>query len=465
MIFFEDVHEFLPQQTIQVMKNLLELAWVPTSKVSLVGVFWFNQHFLTVHFFHIFEGISLLNVSSSSFVSNTVQGQCTCQGLLFSVVDETFAQIDDIFVSDNSILCTLVSSGIVLESQSNLHCSNSVFQRCQVLSGAGLFNLHSESPQIDIKISNCSARNVTASSTGAFLSYADLHGVAQSGSVIVQNSSFTDLHAATKGGAISAISIPIGNYPAFLFLNSSCTGCTSLLGGCLHLESFNIEVSSSVFANNSALFGDQPTECTRRNKCGEGGAVWSQNGDLRVVDSLFTSNSADAAASLLSRFPLSAFIDNSSFHSNLAATDGSILLLFNPDIQLLSIQDSFFLNNTSTQGSAAVSLIFLDNGIQTFTGLISNTRFESNFGLGYQASVYVQAFTYQATSNQVGCLSAPLSSFLTVSSFTMVLSHNIFLNNLEVSDTFTLSPATTNLAATAGKTVLAVLTGIGYFAS
>src|SRR3989338_3977471 len=50
VIFFEDVHEFFPQQTRQVMKNLLELAWAPTSKVSLVGVFWFNQHFLTVHF-------------------------------------------------------------------------------------------------------------------------------------------------------------------------------------------------------------------------------------------------------------------------------------------------------------------------------------------------------------------------------------------------------------------------------
>ena len=50
VIFFEDVHEFLPQQTRQVMKNLLELAWAPTSEVSLVGVFWFNQHFLTVHF-------------------------------------------------------------------------------------------------------------------------------------------------------------------------------------------------------------------------------------------------------------------------------------------------------------------------------------------------------------------------------------------------------------------------------
>ena len=57
VIFFEDVHEFLPQQTrqykkieSQVMKNLLELAWAPTSEVSLVGVFWFNQHFLTVHF-------------------------------------------------------------------------------------------------------------------------------------------------------------------------------------------------------------------------------------------------------------------------------------------------------------------------------------------------------------------------------------------------------------------------------
>src|SRR3989338_2317464 len=263
--------------------------------------------------FYLFEGVSSVNVSFSSLVSSTVQGQCTCEGLFFSSAGETSAQVDNIFVSDNAIMCSLISSGLVMNLKSRLYCSNSVFRSCRVHLGAGLFNIKSQSTEIDVQISNCSAYNVSVSTTGPFLTYINFRGLRQSGSFLVQGSNFTDLHAGTTGGAISALTIPIGDFPSFSFLNSSCTGCSSLLGGCLHVISFNAEILGSTFVGNAAVFGEQPAECTLKTQCGEGGALWSQSGEIHIAHSVFESNLADAAAAVVSRFSPGAFIQNSSF--------------------------------------------------------------------------------------------------------------------------------------------------------
>ncbi len=163
---------------------------------------------------------------------------------------------------------------------------------------------------------------------------------------------------------------------------------TTTNGGVISVRGSTLRDSRSTYINNKARQGgayniedhlsqvvisDCKFEANESFK--EGGAVSLQGGNVRIVNTSFIKNKAEASGGAIMNFGETRFkFINCSFVENWAKLDGSVMKsLSNPSILDHVIEDSTFTSNSAGE-FATLNLIFT-------TLVLSNCTFYNNYGL------------------------------------------------------------------------------------
>ena len=245
---------------------------------------------------------------------------------------------------------TYSQSGIIIDDSITIIGEGNV-----VIDGTGLerASVFSITTTNDVTIKNIKFTNVNARYGGAL----NIQGSSQSNlldiNVIVENCSF-DKMTATRGGAIYAyytkgkLTIDNCNFTNMdVTWGALCAYQSSYDGG------LNIEISKSIFANNSA---------------NNAGALYVQASYLTMTDCEVYNNTASQSPGAIYLTNVTATIDKCKIYDNSALKDASAIAVYagkissNPTVlkpSELTITNCIIENNTATQEGAAA--IYLEN--------------------------------------------------------------------------------------------------------
>lgn len=302
-------------------------------------------------------------VSGTTFSNNKTFGTTFMGGAVSNAAGKSFVAYNSDFNNNNAHLGGAIYNNGNLTVSDSRFTDNSATQDAWYSEGGAIYNVSGNA-----KIYGSTFTNNIASSRGGAISNKD------SGLLTVYNSNFIT-NRAEEGGAISNYETSSGTAEAIIYNSLFDRNETTGKGGAIYSDQAPLTIVDSTFTGNKAT--NNP-----------GGAIYSLNSTLTVINSTFKANEAFVGGAINDRYlggsPTTATISDSTFGGDLASDGNKASMggaLVNESTPM-RINNSIFNHNSATNNggaifnSAAVLTLqnskFLNNSATTEGGAIYN---------------------------------------------------------------------------------------------